>query len=551
MAVATEDTIAPGALPRLSGLGPREQNGQRIPKTPQSKQVARRRQRMLLTVAPLVCALLDVRAAASLRVDAPRAAIRLLDVHVGATSIKDLADDISAAHAVLFAYDRGHRASAAAPGSEGLGGGSTATAWAQQQARPPLADAARTLCGATDQRGRVMLGICAQDAGEGVAALKSWVTSLNLPRGVLHGMDKDGEPLDMSTFGSVYIKYNSLATAKDAGGTAVLSGYAGDFRGVYLNVDLNDGVFRQFAVLPLDLFDNAPIAAPQPRASPQPPPAASVDVADHERADHVVLRSTEAVVMTPAVPTVPSRFASSGARFASRALDAAHRADAFVTLHRQGWVVLPQRLPPLDEATLHAIVHGTKFEPIFNGHAPGEEPLRFMGTNGGWQPTLEWAFTAALGSAGLLACSDGSTKVVNDCYALRSLACADDEHVAEALGRQPAHSDSPAAAEGKPQLAELHDADVPLSVLLAIMPGTKLWVFPSGCDSPDEAFVVHLDVGQLMVWRGDLVHAGAGYAHEHVRVHSYADPPACYYERPTGKTNLCPRQPEGWEEQVI
>ena len=30
--------------------------------------------------------------------------------------------------------------------------------------------------------------------------------------------------------------------------------YDGDFRGIYLNVELGDGVFRQFGVLPTDLF---------------------------------------------------------------------------------------------------------------------------------------------------------------------------------------------------------------------------------------------------------------------------------------------------------
>ena len=37
-------------------------------------------------------------------------------------------------------------------------------------------------------------------------------------------MDKDGEPLDMTDFGSVYIKYNSLATERDGPGTASLAG---------------------------------------------------------------------------------------------------------------------------------------------------------------------------------------------------------------------------------------------------------------------------------------------------------------------------------------
>jgi hypothetical protein len=258
-----------------------------------------------------------------------------------------------------------------------------------------------------------------------------------------------------------------------------------------------------------------------------------------------VTAATGAVRVTPnappvPVPAVPARFASRAFRFLSQPLNKTDQGDTFATLHKQGWVVLPDRTPPLDTSTLDAILRKTKFEPIFNGHAPGEPPLRFMGTNGGWQPAIEKEFSAALGSAGLLACSDGTnSKIVNDCYALRSLPCADDEGTAEARGRQPAHSDCPAAPDGRPQLAELHDADVPLSALLAIMPGTKLWIFPSGCDAPDDAFAVRLEVGQLMVWRGDLVHAGAGYACEHVRVHAYVDPPADYYVRPTGKTNLC------------
>ena len=241
-----------------------------------------------------------------------------------------------------------------------------------------------------------------------------------------------------------------------------------------------------------------------------------------------------------AVPAVPTRFASSAGRFTSRPLAASDRGEPFATLHTRGWVVLPNKAPPLDEPTRDAIVSKTKFEPIFNGHVAGEPPLRFMGTNGGWQTRLEGLFTDALADAGLLACADGAaSKRVNDCYALRSLPCAEDDEVAEALGRQPPHSDSPAAPEGMPQLADLDHANVPLSVLLAIMPGTKLWIFPNGCDAPDDAFVVHLEVGEMMAWRGDLVHAGAGYASEHVRVHAYVDPPSQYYARPTGKTNLC------------
>ena len=44
----------------------------------------------------------------------------------------------------------------------------------------------------------------------------------------------------------------------------------------------------------------------------------------------------------------------------------------------------------LDESTLNG-VRSTQFEPIFNGHAVGEAPLRFMGTNGLWRGALEEA----------------------------------------------------------------------------------------------------------------------------------------------------------------
>jgi hypothetical protein len=111
-----------------------------------------------------------------------------------------------------------------------------------------------------------MLGICASNIEEGVGALKSWVTNLQLPRGLLHGMDKDGVPLEFE--GGVYIKYNSggVYTFEDIRksglgfdalwkpGDAMLESYDGTYRGVYFQVELLDGEFRQYLV-PLDLFE--------------------------------------------------------------------------------------------------------------------------------------------------------------------------------------------------------------------------------------------------------------------------------------------------------
>jgi Domain of unknown function (DUF1824) len=113
--------------------------------------------------------------------------------------------------------------------------------------------------------GRCMLGICASSTQEGIATLKAWVTQLGLPRGLLHGMDKDGVPLQIE--GGVYIKYNSggvysFADIRKSGlgfdalwkpGDALLEPYDGIYRGVYFQVELVDGEFRQYLV-PLNTF---------------------------------------------------------------------------------------------------------------------------------------------------------------------------------------------------------------------------------------------------------------------------------------------------------
>ncbi|GKY91664.1 hypothetical protein MPSEU_000138300 [Mayamaea pseudoterrestris] len=114
--------------------------------------------------------------------------------------------------------------------------------------------------------GRIMLGICASSASQGIETLKSWVSTLKLPRGLLHGMDDAGVPLQID--GGVYIKYNSggvytFADIKKSGrgfdslwkpGDAMLENYDGTYRGVYFQVEIGDDTFRQY-LCPLDLFD--------------------------------------------------------------------------------------------------------------------------------------------------------------------------------------------------------------------------------------------------------------------------------------------------------
>ena len=132
-----------------------------------------------------------------------------------------------------------------------------------------LNEAARNERERSDARtGRVMLGICAESASRGIDTLKSWVSALQLPRGLLHGMDVDGVPIQFDD--AVYIKYNSggvytFSDIRKSGlgfdalwkpGDAMLEPYTdGTYRGVYFQVELADAIFRQFQ-LPLDVFDD-------------------------------------------------------------------------------------------------------------------------------------------------------------------------------------------------------------------------------------------------------------------------------------------------------
>ena len=112
-----------------------------------------------------------------------------------------------------------------------------------QCTHPPLRASCRTLASLSS---RVMMGICAADAEEGLSALKAWTADLGLPKGKLHGLDVDGVPVEPPK-GPVFIKYNSDS------GDAFLSGYGGEYRGVLFTPELGDGAFRQYGYLPLDL----------------------------------------------------------------------------------------------------------------------------------------------------------------------------------------------------------------------------------------------------------------------------------------------------------
>lgn len=80
----------------------------------------------------------------------------------------------------------------------------------------------------------------------------------------------------------------------------------------------------------------------------------------------------------------------------------------------------------------------------------------------------------------------------------------------------------------------MRDRELPLSAMLALEDCT-LDVWPGALNlrkkDPSkpgvEGMLVKLKKGQLLIFRGDLVHAGSAYASSNFRLHFYLDHPGC------------------------
>ena len=99
--------------------------------------------------------------------------------------------------------------------------------------------------------------------------------------------------------------------------------------------------------------------------------------------------------------------------------------------------------------------------------------------------------------------------------------------------RQAAHCDYVPTAE----LLASRDDDVPLLALLALEPHTYLDVWPAShriirgapttrATAPALRKTLDLEPGDLVIFRGDLVHAGSAYDNRNIRLHAYLDSPA-------------------------
>jgi hypothetical protein len=92
-------------------------------------------------------------------------------------------------------------------------------------------------------------------------------------------------------------------------------------------------------------------------------------------------------------------------------------------------------------------------------------------------------------------------------------------------------------------LALAPDAQMPLSVIVALMPGTRLNIWPNSIKmatlsgrlltkmEPIACEVLGLDAGDVLVFRGDFIHAGSSYSKDNYRLHTFLD------------SDLVPREP--------
>ena len=82
--------------------------------------------------------------------------------------------------------------------------------------------------------------------------------------------------------------------------------------------------------------------------------------------------------------------------------------------------------------------------------------------------------------------------------------------------------------------ANINDELIPLGVLVAIMPDTKINVWPQSNEIHKYKkagarkigkVTINMEPGDIFIFRGDTVHAGSNYTHSNYRLHAYMDSP--------------------------
>ena len=231
-------------------------------------------------------------------------------------------------------------------------------------------------------------------------------------------------------------------------------------------------------------------------------------------------------------------------------------------LHTRGGTVFRAGEHSLKLPTAERICEETDFASIFNagfdgkGHplpCPPGEGGRWHGrkaVGGGeaaWVGAVEdgandGSVPAWLGADGLnwLATATGAeAKVVADTHALRA-GVDGSGNVATTPEQSPLHADS--CWPNSHAAARAPWGDAHLVLIIARHDRTRLPIYPF--DKGGEREVVELNAGDVLIFRGDLIHCGADYAGLNIRIHSYIDSPAAPQRRDPDETYIV--QPDSW-----
>jgi len=192
-------------------------------------------------------------------------------------------------------------------------------------------------------------------------------------------------------------------------------------------------------------------------------------------------------------------------------------------LERRGFYIA-KGVRRLAMSTKNKIRASQSWEDVFNG-MDRDGNLTYDGSrkqtrgNEPWHEEVLPLLEADFRALGVLACSDGREKALSRLVSLKSTRCR-----TKGKQHQPRHADSAPKDSLRGELPH----DVPLAALLAIQGRTRLHVWPFDTDKEE---IVELEDGDLLIFRGDLGHAGAEYNEEdmhggvHLRLHVYIDSP--------------------------
>jgi len=189
--------------------------------------------------------------------------------------------------------------------------------------------------------------------------------------------------------------------------------------------------------------------------------------------------------------------------------------SATTHLHRDGYAVLRGWTTIPERELIAYQKRATDADPIFN--APGRNDrhrrqLTLRPRDGSWLGDLRARLLAEFGARGHS--PTGFVLLVSD----------------PGCARQAAHQDyvPDATLESTP------DGSMPLLFLLALEPDTTLDVWPgshrfrgTGTTEPIARETLHLNAGDAILFRGDLIHAGSAYERINHRIHVYLDHPSC------------------------